>query len=184
MKFHSHFSRAIITILGFTLATTVIGQSIDPAQDPKIAVEVRSFLKALNGGGGKPIEQLPPKEARGVLAGAQSSVKVDLKLRLRLWIFPHHCSYLQDRPSYRDNCVVNIDSGIDDKSYIEHTADFCTSVNCGNDSKTLCWPSEEPARNILFAQLVKSIADGTLECVDDIECLKLAALVFAEQHQV
>lgn len=78
MKFQSHFSRAITTILGFTLATTVIGQSIDPAQDPKIAVEVRSFLKVLNGGGGKPIEQLPPKEARGVLAGAQSSVKVDL----------------------------------------------------------------------------------------------------------
>ena len=121
------------------------------------------------------------------LATSLSSVKVDLKLRLRLWIFPHHCSYLRDRPSYkfdRDNCVVNIDSGIDDKSYIEHTADFCTSGNCGNDSKTLCWPNEEPARNILFAQLVKSIADGTLECVDDIESLKLAALVFAEQHQV
>ncbi|GAC1420569.1 MAG: alpha/beta hydrolase [Flavisolibacter sp.] len=78
MKFQSNFSRAFATILGFAMATSVIGQSIDPAQDPKIAVEVRSFLKALNGGGSKPIEQLPPKDARAVLAGAQSSIKVDL----------------------------------------------------------------------------------------------------------
>ncbi|WP_229688895.1 alpha/beta hydrolase [Puia dinghuensis] len=45
--------------------------------DPRILVEVRSFLKALNGGGGKPIEQLSPAEARQVLVDAQKSVEVD-----------------------------------------------------------------------------------------------------------
>ena len=39
---------------------------------------VQSFVKALNASGGKPIEQLAPKEARQVLIGAQASVKTDL----------------------------------------------------------------------------------------------------------
>nr|WP_229422832.1 alpha/beta hydrolase [Pseudoduganella umbonata] len=39
---------------------------------------VAEFLKVLNSGGGKPIEQLPPKEARQVLVGAQASVPTDL----------------------------------------------------------------------------------------------------------
>ena len=53
-------------------------QAVDPAQDPRIAPPVRTFLKALNAGGGKPIEQLAPKDARAVLTGAQASVKVDV----------------------------------------------------------------------------------------------------------
>ncbi|MET0393947.1 MAG: alpha/beta hydrolase [Chitinophagaceae bacterium] len=52
-----------------------------PAQqvqnDPRIFKEVRTFLQALNTGGGKPIEQLSPAEARQVLVGAQNSVTVD-----------------------------------------------------------------------------------------------------------
>jgi acetyl esterase/lipase len=45
--------------------------------DPLIFTEVQSFLKALNGGGGKPMEQMQPDEARQVLIGAQKSVDVD-----------------------------------------------------------------------------------------------------------
>lgn len=45
--------------------------------DPRIFSEVRSFLKALNSGTGKPIEQLSPKDARQVLIDAQKSVEVD-----------------------------------------------------------------------------------------------------------
>jgi len=39
---------------------------------------VEAFLKALNSGGGKPLEQLSPKDARQVLVGAQASVPTDL----------------------------------------------------------------------------------------------------------
>jgi acetyl esterase/lipase len=45
--------------------------------DPRIFKEVRTFLKALNSGNGKPIEQLSPADARKVLADAQNSVTVD-----------------------------------------------------------------------------------------------------------
>jgi acetyl esterase/lipase len=53
-------------------------QNIDPAVDPAIDHHIRAFLKVLNSGGGKPMEQMTPKEARAVLTGAQKSVKVDL----------------------------------------------------------------------------------------------------------
>ncbi|HET6993939.1 MAG TPA: alpha/beta hydrolase [Chitinophagaceae bacterium] len=45
--------------------------------DPRILSEVRKFLKALNSGSGKPMEQLSPKDARQVLIDAQNSVAVD-----------------------------------------------------------------------------------------------------------
>lgn len=45
--------------------------------DARIFKQVREFLKGLNAGGGKPIEQLTPADARGVLTGAQQSVAVD-----------------------------------------------------------------------------------------------------------
>lgn len=45
--------------------------------DPRIFTEVRAFLKVLNSGPGKPIEQLSPEEARQVLIGAQNSATVD-----------------------------------------------------------------------------------------------------------
>ncbi|SFP08388.1 Acetyl esterase/lipase [Pseudomonas sp. NFPP07] len=38
----------------------------------------QAFLDALNAGGGKPMEQMTPKEARAVLAGAQAGVKLTL----------------------------------------------------------------------------------------------------------
>ncbi|MEK1909358.1 MAG: alpha/beta hydrolase [Pseudomonas chlororaphis] len=38
----------------------------------------QAFLDALNSGGGKPMEQMTPKEARAVLVGAQAGVKLTL----------------------------------------------------------------------------------------------------------
>jgi acetyl esterase len=50
----------------------------DYATDPAIEVQTKSFLKALNSSGGKPMETLQPAEARKVLEGAQISVKADV----------------------------------------------------------------------------------------------------------
>ena len=41
--------------------------TIDPSQNPKVEHRIREFLKALNSGGGTPIETLTPHEARKVL---------------------------------------------------------------------------------------------------------------------
>ncbi|MBO9659065.1 MAG: alpha/beta hydrolase [Chitinophagaceae bacterium] len=61
----------------FTLNNSTMAQSIKAENDPQIFTEVRGFLKALNAGGGKPMEQMTPAEARQVLVGAQKSVEVD-----------------------------------------------------------------------------------------------------------
>lgn len=53
------------------------GNIIKAENDPRIFVQVRNFLKALNAGNGKPIEQLSPADARKVLVDAQKSVEVD-----------------------------------------------------------------------------------------------------------
>src|SRR6185295_141990 len=53
-------------------------QRIDPATDPAIDHRVREFLQELNSGGGRPMEQMSPKEARAVLVNAQASVKLEL----------------------------------------------------------------------------------------------------------
>lgn len=52
--------------------------TIDFSSDPRIETGTKKFLTALNSGGGKPMEQMTPQEARAVLVGAQSSVKVDV----------------------------------------------------------------------------------------------------------
>jgi len=54
------------------------GKQTKAEDDPRIFTQVRTFLKALNSGGEKPIEQLSAAAARAVLAGAQNSVIVDL----------------------------------------------------------------------------------------------------------
>jgi acetyl esterase len=53
-------------------------QSIDSAVDIAIDHRVRAFLNTLNSGGGKPLEELAPQDARAVLTNLQASVKVDL----------------------------------------------------------------------------------------------------------
>jgi acetyl esterase/lipase len=59
-------------------APAIVDHSVNYATDPHLSREVRAFLKALNTGGGDPIETLSKEDARAVLAGAQASVKVDL----------------------------------------------------------------------------------------------------------
>ena len=46
-------------------------------EDPRILKEIRGFLKVLNSGTGKPMEQLSPSAARKVLVDAQNSKEVD-----------------------------------------------------------------------------------------------------------
>ena len=50
---------------------------IDPLNDPAIESHTKAFLKILNSGDGKPMEQLAPADARKVLEDAQRSVAVD-----------------------------------------------------------------------------------------------------------
>lgn len=52
--------------------------TINPPENPKVEHRIREFLKALNSGGGKPIEALTPAEARKVLVDAQASVPLEL----------------------------------------------------------------------------------------------------------
>ena len=56
---------------------TQANKSLKAEDDPRIFSQVRAFLKALNSGSGKPIEQLSPAEARKVLVDAQHSVTVN-----------------------------------------------------------------------------------------------------------
>ena len=50
-----------------------------PAGRSGVQRHIKVFLRALAAGGSKPIEQMTPSEARAVLEGLQSSVKVDLR---------------------------------------------------------------------------------------------------------
>lgn len=52
--------------------------AVKAENDESILVPVRHFLKALNSGSGKPIEELSPVDARKVLSDAQDSVAVEL----------------------------------------------------------------------------------------------------------
>ena len=66
---------ASVTLLGLAADNAI---AVDPSTDPAVEHHVQAFLKALNSAGGKPIEQLSPKDARAVLTGAQASVKLEL----------------------------------------------------------------------------------------------------------
>ena len=52
-------------------------KALKAENDFHILRQIREFLKGLNSGTGKPIEQLSPADARAVLVGAQKSVTVD-----------------------------------------------------------------------------------------------------------
>jgi len=60
------------------LTTTPQMTAVNPAQNPKVEHRIRQFLKALNSGGGKPMETMTPAEARKVLVDAQASVRLEL----------------------------------------------------------------------------------------------------------
>lgn len=51
---------------------------IDPAENPTVEHNIRTFLRALNSAGGKPLETLSPADARLVLVNAQASVPLEL----------------------------------------------------------------------------------------------------------
>ncbi|QXH44908.1 alpha/beta hydrolase [Pseudomonas xanthosomatis] len=70
-----------MNIVRKTLATSLLALSVSSAfaaGSPGVEQHTQAFLDALAQGGGKPLEQLSPKDARAVLTGAQASVKVDL----------------------------------------------------------------------------------------------------------
>ena len=78
MKIISILSNAIAFSAVIFVSNAVSAQTLDASKDPQIESNTRGFLKVLNSGTGKPLEQLAPKDARSVLVGAQSSVKVNL----------------------------------------------------------------------------------------------------------
>ena len=53
------------------------GKPAKAENDSRIFRQVRDFLKTFNSGGGKPMEQLTPSDARAVLVNEQKSVDVD-----------------------------------------------------------------------------------------------------------
>lgn len=62
-----------------SIATLVLAvNSAFAAGSPGVERTTQGFLDALAAGGGKPLEQMTPMDARGVLVGAQTGVKVDL----------------------------------------------------------------------------------------------------------
>jgi len=63
--------------LGATLLALSVGNAF-AAGSPGVEHTTQAFLQALEQGGGKPLEQLAPKDARAILTGAQASVQVDL----------------------------------------------------------------------------------------------------------
>jgi acetyl esterase/lipase len=79
MKIIKSIQQSLFIISFLTLNTIVKAQErqYKGENDPQVFTEVRSFLKALNSGDGKPLEQLSVADARGVLVGAQKSVEVN-----------------------------------------------------------------------------------------------------------
>jgi len=75
----NRIQQGLLIIALLTLNTNVMAQErqYKGGNDPQVFTEVRSFLKALNSGDGKPLEQLSVADARGVLVGAQKSVEVN-----------------------------------------------------------------------------------------------------------
>ncbi|SDT11956.1 alpha/beta hydrolase [Pseudomonas granadensis] len=67
-----HLVKAVPAMLALSVGSAMA------ATDPVPEHQTQTFLNTLAAGGGKPLEQLSPKEARAVLTGAQNSVKVDL----------------------------------------------------------------------------------------------------------
>ncbi|MGY8831475.1 MAG: alpha/beta hydrolase [Pseudomonadales bacterium] len=64
---------------GLSIAVLALAvNSAFAAGSPGVERTTQGFLNALAAGGGKPLEQLSPKEARAVLVGAQAGVKVDV----------------------------------------------------------------------------------------------------------
>jgi hypothetical protein len=63
-----------VHIKHFLAALPLIASQASYAAEAVLEHHVQTFLTALNGSGGKPLEQLSPQDARQVLIGAQASV--------------------------------------------------------------------------------------------------------------
>ena len=70
--------KAVLFVAAITFSCILSAQTTDASQDPNIETNTRAFLKVLNSGTGKPLEQMSPKDARLILVGAQAGAKVDL----------------------------------------------------------------------------------------------------------
>lgn len=64
-------------IIGLSALALSIGNAF-AAGSPGVEHNTQKFLEALEAGGGKPIEQLSPTDARNVLVGAQAGVRLTL----------------------------------------------------------------------------------------------------------
>jgi len=78
MKYSFTGLKTATVIAALLFGSATIAQTPDASTDPSIQKDVRAFLKVLNSGTGKPLEQLPAKDFRLVLVGAQAGVKDDL----------------------------------------------------------------------------------------------------------
>lgn len=67
----------IRTLLGAGALALAVNSAF-AAGSPGVEHNTQAFLEALAAGGGKPLEQLSPKDARAVLSGAQASVQLEL----------------------------------------------------------------------------------------------------------
>ena len=83
-----HYS---LTALVATSALAISVGSAFAAGNPNVDHEVQAFLQKLEAGGGKPIEQLPPAEARKVAPGAKRHNR--------------HLRYASNRGRLLDKCV-------------------------------------------------------------------------------
>ena len=63
-------------IAAMLLTSTLSAWAAEPDNQPAPTAGVAKFLHALNSGGGKPIEQLSPADARNVLIGAQKGASL------------------------------------------------------------------------------------------------------------
>ena len=126
------------------------------------------------------------------------SININLKLDLIVWIFPPTGSCedvakktINNVPPDEEEFFGERVTTYDEFDESQDIHNFGSLSLRGIDArrnlptrKQTHWPHDEAARNVLFAQVAAAIADGTLECADNTETLRLAAFVFAEQHQV
>lgn len=67
----NRYAKVLAALLACSAHATMAGGS------PGVERHVQSFLAALAAGGGKPLEELAPADARAVLAGAQAGASLD-----------------------------------------------------------------------------------------------------------
>ena len=108
--------------------------TIDPASNPKLEHNIQAFLKGLNSGEGKPLEQLSPTEARDVFVGFQASAPHDLAPAR------HRAQNGRTRPSFLKPDYRSANRG-EGKS---------PCFSCSSTAAVSCWGTSR-RMNVLFA---------------------------------